>query len=116
MLCGLMTPDEGEGKCLGYSIKKHTADLKRLVGYVPQSFSLYQDLTVKENLEFIARVYEESDWNEPKPDWKIFCAIVSDIPGINIRLKIDSAVRAEVADTEMMSSFQPVNLAASLTF
>src|SRR3990167_590953 len=64
MLCGLMTPDEGEGKCLGYSIKKHTADLKRLVGYVPQSFSLYQDLTVKENLEFIARVYEESDWNE----------------------------------------------------
>ncbi len=59
MLCGLMTPDSGSGECLGYDITKQSAALKRLVGYVPQIFSLYKDLTVKENLQFIARVYEE---------------------------------------------------------
>src|SRR6478609_1716682 len=58
MLCGLMTPDSGTGHCLGYDIQSHSSMMKRLVGYVPQYFSLYQDLTVKENLEFIARVYE----------------------------------------------------------
>lgn len=62
MLCGLMTPDQGEGECLGYDIKSHSRMMKRLVGYVPQTFSLYQDLTVKENLEFIARIYEERDY------------------------------------------------------
>lgn len=58
MLCGLMTPDSGTGNCLGYDIRKHSRELKRLVGYVPQIFSLYQDLTVQENLTFIARIYE----------------------------------------------------------
>lgn len=64
MLCGLMTPDSGSGECLGYDITKHSAMLKRLVGYVPQTFSLYQDLTVKENLEFIARAYEEANYHQ----------------------------------------------------
>lgn len=64
MLCGLMTPDSGTGECLGYDITKHSAQLKRLVGYVPQIFSLYQDLTVKENLEFVARAYEEDHCEE----------------------------------------------------
>lgn len=58
MLCGLMTPDSGTGTCLGYDIKEHSPIIKRLVGYVPQSFSLYQDLTVEENLYFMARVYQ----------------------------------------------------------
>lgn len=61
MLCGLMTPDSGSGECLGYDILRDSRKIKRLVGYVPQSFSLYQDLTVKENLAFIARLYEMSN-------------------------------------------------------
>ena len=60
MLCGLMRPDSGTGECLGYDILKESPTIKRLVGYVPQTFSLYKDLTVKENLEFIARVYSET--------------------------------------------------------
>lgn len=63
MLCGLMTPDSGSGTCLGYDILKNPEAIKRLVGYVPQTFSLYKDMTVRENLEFIARVYEEKDYN-----------------------------------------------------
>lgn len=62
MLCGLMTPNSGSGRCFGYDILTQSDKIKRLVGYVPQSFSLYQDLTVKENLEFIARIYEEPDY------------------------------------------------------
>lgn len=57
MLCGLLTPDSGSGTCLGFDILTASRKIKRLVGYVPQAFSLYQDLTVKENLEFMARVY-----------------------------------------------------------
>lgn len=57
MLCGLLTPDSGTGTCLGYDIKEHSPTIKRLVGYVPQAFCLYKDLTVWENLEFIASVY-----------------------------------------------------------
>lgn len=64
MLCGLMTPDSGEGMCLGYNILRDSRMIKRLVGYVPQMFSLYQDLTVKENLAFVARVYEEPNEKE----------------------------------------------------
>lgn len=64
MLCGLMTPDSGDGTCLGYDILRDSRMIKPLVGYVPQSFSLYQDLTVKENLEFIARVYGDRDYSE----------------------------------------------------
>lgn len=57
MICGLLTPDSGEGHCLGYDIIKQSYAIKRHVGYMTQSFSLYTDLTVYENLEFIARVY-----------------------------------------------------------
>lgn len=64
MLCGLMTPDSGDGECLGYDILTQSRMIKRLVGYVPQTFSLYQDLTVKENLEFISRVYGDHDYVE----------------------------------------------------
>lgn len=64
MLCGLMTPDAGTGTCLGYDILHDARKIKPLVGYVPQYFSLYQDLTVRENLLFIARVYDEHDCHE----------------------------------------------------
>jgi ABC-2 type transport system ATP-binding protein len=57
MLCGLLTPDEGEGTCLGYDIRTETDKIKHHVGYMTQRFSLYQDLSVRENLEFIGRVF-----------------------------------------------------------
>jgi ABC-2 type transport system ATP-binding protein len=57
MLCGLLTPDEGRGTCLGYDIRTEADEIKRHVGYMTQRFSLYQDLSVRENLEFVARLY-----------------------------------------------------------
>src|SRR5450755_3333379 len=57
MLCGLLTPDEGTGTCLGYNILSETDKIKTQVGYMTQRFSLYEDLSVRENLEFIARIY-----------------------------------------------------------
>jgi ABC-2 type transport system ATP-binding protein len=57
MLTGLLTPDEGEGTCLGYNIRTQANEIKRHVGYMTQRFSLYQDLSVRENLEFVARLY-----------------------------------------------------------
>ncbi len=57
MLCGLLTPDEGDGTCLGYDIRTGTNEIKRHVGYMTQRFSLYEDLSVRENLEFVGRIY-----------------------------------------------------------
>lgn len=57
MLCGLLTPDAGEGTCLGYDIRTQADTIKLHVGYMTQKFSLYQDLSVRENLEFVARLY-----------------------------------------------------------
>ena len=57
MLTGLLTPDEGRGTCLGYDIRTDAHEIKRHVGYMTQRFSLYQDLSVRENLEFVARLY-----------------------------------------------------------
>jgi ABC-2 type transport system ATP-binding protein len=61
MLCGLLTPDKGRGTCLGYDIISETDKIKRRVGYMTQRFSLYQDLSVRENLEFVARLYAVPD-------------------------------------------------------
>jgi ABC-2 type transport system ATP-binding protein len=58
MLCGLLTPDGGHGTCLGHDILKEAAAIKRQVGYMTQRFSLYEDLSVRENLDFVARVYQ----------------------------------------------------------
>jgi ABC-2 type transport system ATP-binding protein len=57
MLCGLLTPDAGEGTCLGYDIRRESRRIKLRVGYMTQRFGLYDDLTIEENLRFIARVY-----------------------------------------------------------
>ena len=61
MLCGLLTPDSGEGTCLGYDIRRDADKIKRQVGYMTQRFRLYQDLSVRENLEFVARLYGMRD-------------------------------------------------------
>ncbi|WP_085441389.1 ABC transporter ATP-binding protein [Magnetofaba australis] len=57
MLCGLLTPDSGAGQCLGFDVVRDTAAIKRHVGYMTQRFSLWEDLTISENLHFIARMY-----------------------------------------------------------
>jgi ABC-2 type transport system ATP-binding protein len=58
MMCGLLTPDSGSGTCLGYDIQRESAEIKRRVGYMTQRFSFWEDLSIRENLDFIARVYE----------------------------------------------------------
>ena len=57
MLCGLLTPDEGEGTCLGLDVRRDAGRIKEAVGYMTQKFSYYEDLTIRENLDFVARMY-----------------------------------------------------------
>ncbi|HUA37895.1 MAG TPA: ABC transporter ATP-binding protein [Candidatus Sulfopaludibacter sp.] len=57
MLCGLLTPDAGSGRCLGYDIRREPREIKRNIGYMTQRFSFYEDLTIEENLDFVARIY-----------------------------------------------------------
>jgi ABC-2 type transport system ATP-binding protein len=61
MLCGLLTPDAGTGTCLGYDVLTQQSDIKRHVGYMTQKFSYYEDLSIRENLDFIARLYAVPD-------------------------------------------------------
>lgn len=61
MLCGLLTPDAGIGHCMGYNILTESDKIKLQVGYMTQKFSFYEDLTITENLDFIARVYNISN-------------------------------------------------------
>ena len=58
MMCGLLRPDSGTGTCLGYDIRTQSADIKRNVGYMTQRFSFWDDLTITENLDFVARIYD----------------------------------------------------------
>ncbi len=57
MLCGLLTPDGGEGTCLGFDILKQSKIIRKKVGYMTQKFSFWEDLTIRENLEFTAQIY-----------------------------------------------------------
>src|SRR5579885_84644 len=57
MLCGLLRPDGGEGTCLGLDFRRQSQEIKKRVGYMTQRFSFYEDLTVAENLEFVAQIY-----------------------------------------------------------
>jgi ABC-2 type transport system ATP-binding protein len=61
LLCGLLTPDSGEGEVLGLDFRTESDEIKRQTGYMTQRFSLYEDMTIEENLEFIARVYGLDD-------------------------------------------------------
>jgi ABC-2 type transport system ATP-binding protein len=68
MLCGLLVPDGGEGTCLGLDIRTEAAQIRRQTGYMTQKFSYYDDLTVRENLELVAGVYEMADGTEAVAD------------------------------------------------
>jgi len=57
MLCGLLTPDGGSGTCLGFDIRSDSREIKKNIGYMTQRFSFYEDLTIEENLDFIAQIY-----------------------------------------------------------
>jgi ABC-2 type transport system ATP-binding protein len=57
LLCGLLTPDSGDGTCLGYDIRRESSQIKRHVGYMTQRFSFWEDLSIRENLDFVARMY-----------------------------------------------------------
>ena len=65
LLCGLLTPDSGEGEVLGLDFRAETDAIKRQTGYMTQRFSLYEDLTIQEYLDFIARVYGMDDRRDP---------------------------------------------------
>jgi ABC-2 type transport system ATP-binding protein len=58
MLCGLLIPDEGQGTCLGYNVRSQQLLIRRNVGYMTQRFSYYEELSIRENLDFIARIYK----------------------------------------------------------
>ena len=58
LLCGLLTPDAGSGTCLGLDLRTQAAAIKRQVGYMTQKFGLYDDLSIRENLDFVARLFE----------------------------------------------------------
>jgi len=68
MLCGLLTPDEGSGTCLGFDVIRQPQEIKREVGYMTQRFSLYEDLSIRENLDFIARMYGMPDRHKSVAD------------------------------------------------
>lgn len=57
MVCGLLKPESGEGEVLGFDVLKESLKIKERVGYMTQKFSLYEDLSIRENLEFISRLY-----------------------------------------------------------
>jgi ABC-type multidrug transport system ATPase subunit len=64
MLCGLLTPDGGGGTCLGLDLIREATAIRRQIGYMTQRFSFYDDLTVRENLNFVARIYEMAGRSE----------------------------------------------------
>jgi ABC-2 type transport system ATP-binding protein len=64
MLCGLLRPDAGQGRCLGFDVRTESDHIRPLIGYMPQRFSLYEDLSVRENLDFMARIYGVRDRKE----------------------------------------------------
>lgn len=61
MICGLLTPDSGSGTCLGYDVLNESVEIKKHVGYMTQKFSLWDDLTIAENLDFVARMFGMPD-------------------------------------------------------
>src|SRR5947208_9743974 len=64
MLCGLLRPDEGSGTCLGEDVITGSEEIKRQIGYMTQRFSFYEDLSITENLNFVARMYSVKNRRE----------------------------------------------------
>src|SRR5580698_1152780 len=63
MLCGLLNADDGSGTCLGFDVRTQSEQIKRQVGYMTQRFSFWEDLSIRENLDFVARMYQLPDRN-----------------------------------------------------
>ena len=82
MICGLLTPTEGTGQCLGFDIRTQQDAIKNHIGYMPQKFSLYSGLTVYENLQFFAHIYQVP---EPKKAIQIILDDLELIPYKDIR-------------------------------
>jgi ABC-2 type transport system ATP-binding protein len=61
MLCGLLTPEAGRGTCLSFDVLRQQREIRTHVGYMTQRFSYYEDLSIRENLDFIARLYAVPD-------------------------------------------------------
>jgi ABC-2 type transport system ATP-binding protein len=57
MLCGLLTPDAGDGVVLGHDLRRNAAKIRNATGYMTQKFSYWEDLSIRENLEFVAAMY-----------------------------------------------------------
>jgi len=70
MMCGLLKPDMGSGTCLGFDVLRESDRIKAHVGYMTQRFSLYEDLTIRENLEFMARMYDVPE-RAYRVDWAL---------------------------------------------
>ncbi|MDR3323766.1 MAG: ABC transporter ATP-binding protein, partial [Zoogloeaceae bacterium] len=64
LMCGLLTPDSGSGSCLGLDIRRESARIRRRVGYMTQRFSFWEDLSIRENLDFVARLFEMKNRRE----------------------------------------------------
>src|ERR1700722_5636065 len=64
MRCGLLRADAGNGTCLGYDVIKDSEEIKKQVGYMTQRFSFYEDLSIVENLDFVARMYSMKNRKE----------------------------------------------------
>ncbi len=64
MICGLLRADAGNGTCLGYNVITESEEVKRQVGYMTQRFSFYEDLSIVENLDFVARMYSVKNRHE----------------------------------------------------
>ncbi|HVX25890.1 MAG TPA: ABC transporter ATP-binding protein [Parafilimonas sp.] len=70
MLCGLSLPTSGKATIAGFDVYKQTEQIKRSIGYMSQKFSLYEDLTVKENIRFYGGIYGRSDkFIKDKTEW-----------------------------------------------
>lgn len=80
LLCGLLTPDSGHGTCLGHDILTESPRIKLQVGYMTQKFSLYEDLSIRENLDFVARMYQIDDRRE---------AVETTIAKLNLKARAD---------------------------
>lgn len=101
MLCGLLTPDEGSGTCLGYNILTQAAEIKKKSGYMTQGFSLYGDMSVYENLNFVAQIYGMKDRKQAVQD------------SLD-KLKIDGKTRNQLAGTLSGGWKQRLALAAAI--
>lgn len=82
IICGVLSPTSGSGRILGYDILKNAEMIKKNIGYMSQKFSLYEDLTVEENLEFYGEIY-----SIPRKEFKIRKSFIINMAGLSGREK-----------------------------